>query len=60
VLTCPRAYYFVCPESYVELPKVQRLLGWLREVAAAFPGPDSVPAPRAAVVSSRPVRARRG
>jgi LysR family glycine cleavage system transcriptional activator len=60
VLTCPRAYYFVCPESYVQLPKLQQLLGWLREVAAAFPGPDSVPAPRAAVVSSRAVRARRG
>ena len=60
VLTCPRAYYFVCPESYVQLPKLQQLLGWLREVAAAFPGPDSVPAPRAAVVSSRALRARRG
>jgi LysR family transcriptional regulator, glycine cleavage system transcriptional activator len=60
VLTCPRAYYFVCPESYVQLPKVQQLLGWLREVAAAFPGPESVPAPRAAVVASRAVRARRG
>ena len=60
VLTCPRAYYFVCPESYVQLPKLQQLLGWLREVAAAFPGLDSVPAPRAAVVSSRALRARRG
>jgi LysR family transcriptional regulator, glycine cleavage system transcriptional activator len=59
VLTCPRAYYFVCPESYVELPKLQQLLGWLREVAAAFPGPDSVPAPRSAPVTSRAVRARR-
>ena len=60
ILPCPRAYYFVCPESYVQLPKLQQLLGWLREVAAAFPGPDSVPAPRAAVVSSRALRARRG
>jgi LysR family transcriptional regulator, glycine cleavage system transcriptional activator len=54
VLPCPRAYYFVCPESYVELPKVQQLLGWLREVAAASPTPDSVPAPRAAAMSARP------
>jgi LysR family glycine cleavage system transcriptional activator len=59
VLTCPRAYYFVCPESYVELPKLQQLLGWLREVAAAFPGPDSVPAPRAGAATARAVRARR-
>jgi LysR family glycine cleavage system transcriptional activator len=38
---CPRAYYFVCPEMYVAMPKVQQFLGWLREMAAAFPGPDS-------------------
>ena len=37
---CPRAYYFVCPELYVTMPKVQQLLGWLREMAAAFPRPD--------------------
>ena len=36
---CPRAYYFVCPEMYVTMPKVQQLLAWLREVAAAFPRP---------------------
>ncbi|HEX4389449.1 MAG TPA: transcriptional regulator GcvA [Steroidobacteraceae bacterium] len=49
---CPRSYYFVCPESYLALPKLQQLLKWLREVAALFPAPDSVaagheiPAPR--------------
>ena len=38
---CPRSYYFVCPEMYVTMPKVQQLLTWLREMAAAFPHPDS-------------------
>jgi LysR family glycine cleavage system transcriptional activator len=38
---CPRAYYFVCPETYVGMPKVQQLLTWLREMAAAFPHPDA-------------------
>jgi LysR family glycine cleavage system transcriptional activator len=41
VVPCPRAYYFVCPESYLALPKLQHLLAWLREMAAAFPGPES-------------------
>lgn len=41
IVPCPRAYYFVCPEMYVTMPKVQQLLGWLREMAAAFPRPDS-------------------
>jgi LysR family glycine cleavage system transcriptional activator len=63
ILPCPRAYYFVCPENYLELPKVQRLLSWLRETAAAFAGPESVPAPRSAPQSAtatrRPARARR-
>jgi len=45
VVPCPRAYYFVCPEMYVTMPKVQQLLGWLREVASAFPPPDSALAP---------------
>jgi LysR family glycine cleavage system transcriptional activator len=59
VLTCPRSYYFVCPESYLELPKVQQLLAWLREVAAAFPSPDSAPAPAQKAVPSRAARVRR-
>jgi LysR family glycine cleavage system transcriptional activator len=40
LLPCPRAYYFVCPEGYLALPKVQQLLAWLREMAAAFPMPS--------------------
>ncbi len=40
LLPCPRSYYFVCPEGYLVLPKVQQLLAWLREVAAAFPKPS--------------------
>jgi LysR family glycine cleavage system transcriptional activator len=59
LLPCPRAYYFVCPESYLELPKVQQLLGWLREAAAAFPGPDSVPAPQPLSAAPKVARARR-
>jgi LysR family glycine cleavage system transcriptional activator len=59
LLPCPRSYYFVCPESYLELPKVQQLLGWLREMAAAFPRPDSVPAPKPTSMPQRPARARR-
>jgi LysR family glycine cleavage system transcriptional activator len=39
LLRCPRSYYFVCPEGYLALPKVQQLLSWLREVAALFPEP---------------------
>jgi len=66
----PRAYYFVCPESYLPLPKVQRLLAWLRAQSAAFAGPEAAPekpvavAPRAAGKAARqkpaaPLRARR-
>ena len=44
VVPCPRAYYFVCPEMYVTMPKVQQLLIWLREMSADFPGPDSASA----------------
>jgi len=39
LLPCPRSYYFVCPESYLALPKLQELLGWLRQAAAAFAAP---------------------
>ena len=41
IVPCPRAYYFVCPEMYVTMPKVQQLLVWLREMVAAFPRPVS-------------------
>ena len=53
ILPCPRAYYFVCPESYLALPKLQHLLEWLREMAAAFPRPDDA----AALISADPIRA---
>jgi LysR family transcriptional regulator, glycine cleavage system transcriptional activator len=59
VLPCPRSYYFVCPESYLELPKLQRLLAWLREVAAVSPRPDSVAEPEGKAPPRRPARARR-
>jgi LysR family transcriptional regulator, glycine cleavage system transcriptional activator len=45
VVPCPRVYYFVCPESYLALPKLQQLLAWLREMAAGFPGPESAAMP---------------
>lgn len=34
-------YWFVCPPSYSELPKVCALRQWLREEAANFPTPDA-------------------
>jgi len=34
-------YWFVCPPSYSELPKVCALRSWLKEEAAAFPTPDA-------------------
>jgi LysR family glycine cleavage system transcriptional activator len=51
VVPCPRSYYFVCPEMYVTMPKVQQFLVWLREMAAAFPRPDLT---KPAVASSSP------
>jgi LysR family transcriptional regulator, glycine cleavage system transcriptional activator len=62
ILPCPRSYYFVCPESYLALPKVERLLNWLREVAAAFPKPSGTVLARqeeAAEQEARPARAAR-
>lgn len=40
LVPCPLSYYFVSPETYVTMPKVQQLLTWLRAVAAEFPRPD--------------------
>lgn len=34
-------YWFVCPPSYSELPKVCALRSWLKEEAASFPTPDA-------------------
>jgi LysR family transcriptional regulator, glycine cleavage system transcriptional activator len=58
VLPCPRAYYFVCPESYLALPKLQQLLEWLRKAAAAFPGPHGTEA-HSHVAPSKPGRPRK-
>jgi len=53
IVPCPRSYYFVCPESYLSMPKVKQWLAWLREVARAFPGPDATVAPRQNVGTAR-------
>src|SRR5271170_6695418 len=34
------AYYFVCPKSFLALPKVAQFREWIFAAAAAFPGPD--------------------
>ena len=44
---CPRSYYFVCPESYLAMPKMQGLLTWLRDVAHESPLPPDVQESRA-------------
>jgi LysR family glycine cleavage system transcriptional activator len=44
---CPRSYYFVCPEPYLAMPKMQGLLSWLREMAQASPLPPDVHESRA-------------
>jgi LysR family glycine cleavage system transcriptional activator len=54
VLPCPLAYYFVCPEGYLALPKLQQLLEWLREAAAAFPRPLGVPGSQATATAKPP------
>jgi LysR family glycine cleavage system transcriptional activator len=53
---CPRSYYFVCPEGYLAMPKVQQLLTWVRAAAAAFPGPSGVMARPAAAGAARPAQ----
>lgn len=65
VVPCPLSYYFVCPEGYLALPKVQQLQEWLRKAAAAFPQPQGAgaasaisPAPRGARAGSTAGRAR--
>jgi hypothetical protein len=35
------AYYFVCPEAYLALPKVAALRDWLVEQAKEFAGPPT-------------------
>jgi len=51
---CPRSYYFVCPESYLAMPKVKRLLEWLRDEAKRFSAPGaSTAAPTKASVTKK-------
>ena len=59
VLPCPRSYYFVCPESYLALPKLQQLLAWLREVAAAFPAPEGAETTQRTAPAARASGARK-
>jgi LysR family glycine cleavage system transcriptional activator len=35
------AYYFVCPKSFLSLPKVAQFRDWLRAAARDFPGPGA-------------------
>src|SRR5262249_46864555 len=58
VVPCPLSYYFVCPEGYLALPKVQQLRDWLRGVAAAFPRPQAAAVSSAAAPAARPDRVR--
>jgi LysR family glycine cleavage system transcriptional activator len=58
VVPCPLSFYFVCPESYLALPKVQQLRDWLRAEAAAFPRPQGSAADSDTVASIRPRRVR--
>lgn len=59
VLPCPRSYYFVCPESYLAMPKVQSLLAWLREVAGDFANPPGAARAPAAASQAPPGKTRR-
>jgi LysR family transcriptional regulator, glycine cleavage system transcriptional activator len=59
IAPCPRAYYFVCPEEYVTMPKVRQLLDWLREVTAAFPPPDGAGTGTVAAQAPPPRRRQR-
>jgi LysR family transcriptional regulator, glycine cleavage system transcriptional activator len=58
---CPRAYYFVCPQPYLAMPKLQKLLAWLREVVQQSPDPPGVTkaAPPVAQPATTPSRQRK-
>ncbi len=59
VVPCPRSYYFVCPEPYLAMPKLQKLLAWLREMARDSPNPPSVAASTSAAAPPAPARPRK-
>jgi LysR family transcriptional regulator, glycine cleavage system transcriptional activator len=54
VLPYRNAYYFVCPEAYLALPKVIALRDWLLQQAKEFPAPPTV------ALSQRPPAPQRG
>ena len=54
----PRSYWFVCPEGYLAMPKVQRLLAWLRAQCAAFAQPGDGTQPEPSLVSPAPAAVR--
>jgi LysR family glycine cleavage system transcriptional activator len=57
IAPCPRSYYFVCPESYLAMPKVKVLLEWLRLAANEFGGPELVsPADKDPVAAKKSAR----
>jgi len=57
VLPYQNAYYFVCPEAYLALPKVTALRDWLLQQAKEFPVPPAVAASQRPAASPRgPVR----
>lgn len=67
VLPYRNAYYFVCPEAYLALPKVTALRDWLLQQAKEFPAPPAVAAsqrpaasPRSPVRPKAPANRRRG
>jgi LysR family glycine cleavage system transcriptional activator len=54
VVPCPRSYYFVCPESYLAMPKVKILLEWLRAAVKDFVAPANLVAATAAPAKNTP------
>jgi LysR family transcriptional regulator, glycine cleavage system transcriptional activator len=36
------SYYFVCPKSFLALPKVSQFRNWIFDAAANFPGPPGI------------------
>jgi len=46
------AYHFVCPKSYVSLPKISKFLEWLRASVNTFPAPHALMAEKGLVARS--------
>jgi LysR family glycine cleavage system transcriptional activator len=41
IIPAPRAYFFVCPPSYVSLDKISAFRSWLREQGQRAPKPQA-------------------